>query len=368
MQTANRLAAALGAVLVIGAAAPAAATAPATTHTVRPGESIQAALDAARPGDTVYVQRGEYRENLEIVKDGITLRARGAVLRPPEPTQQRRCSMAYQLPTNDFGLCIAGELQPGRRPVVLQPVRDVTVSGLAVKGFAVSGIVVIGGNGTRVENAEMDGGSYYGLLVSQSSGADVVGNLVNGGDSGGIYIGDSPQADSRVVGNKVVGAGMFGIYLRQASHGSVVGNDVSESCVGIGLVASIPDPAAVTDWRVTGNRVRDNNRRCAPESPGAEALTGVGIVIAGGSRNTVSYNLVSHNKVAPGLSPWGGGIVLAGDLFGGPVDPAGNHIVGNVLYDNAPFDLMVLAPGTDTRIVRNLCRTSSPPGLCLGSH
>ena len=40
---------------------------------VKPGESIQAAIDKAQPGDVVEVQRGRYEENLRIEKT-ITLR------------------------------------------------------------------------------------------------------------------------------------------------------------------------------------------------------------------------------------------------------------------------------------------------------
>ena len=46
----------------------AAGPARAATWTVRPGESIQAAIDRAAPGDTVDVQRGRYTANLKIAK------------------------------------------------------------------------------------------------------------------------------------------------------------------------------------------------------------------------------------------------------------------------------------------------------------
>ena len=46
-----------------------------------PGESIQAAVDAARPGDTIVVT-GRHRENVAVTTDGITLRGAGAVLEP----------------------------------------------------------------------------------------------------------------------------------------------------------------------------------------------------------------------------------------------------------------------------------------------
>ena len=71
-------------VLVLAALALAATTAPASAHqskvVVRPGESIQAAVDAADPGQTITVLAGTYRENVAITKDGIRLRGRGARL------------------------------------------------------------------------------------------------------------------------------------------------------------------------------------------------------------------------------------------------------------------------------------------------
>lgn len=55
-------------------------------HTVHPGESIQAALDAATTGDRILVEPGDYREHLETRAVGVTLRStvrRAAVILPP---------------------------------------------------------------------------------------------------------------------------------------------------------------------------------------------------------------------------------------------------------------------------------------------
>src|SRR5688500_16599456 len=73
-------------------------------HTVRPGQSIQDALDAARPGDTVTVLAGVYAENLEIITDRVTLRGEGAHLVAPATTTQRRCSRNFGNPTNPYGI------------------------------------------------------------------------------------------------------------------------------------------------------------------------------------------------------------------------------------------------------------------------
>ncbi len=65
----SRLIGALGAWLAFGLCG----LAQAATWTVRPGESIQAAIDRAAPGDTVEVQRARYPERLRIDKP-LTLR------------------------------------------------------------------------------------------------------------------------------------------------------------------------------------------------------------------------------------------------------------------------------------------------------
>src|SRR5205085_10433863 len=60
----------------------------ARTIEVGPGQSIQAAVDSAHPGDVIVVKPGTYHENVLIQKNDITLRGSGAssdgtVLVPP---------------------------------------------------------------------------------------------------------------------------------------------------------------------------------------------------------------------------------------------------------------------------------------------
>src|SRR5678815_4313504 len=55
----------------------------AKTHLVQPGDSIQAAVDAASPGDMIVVTAGTYRESVKIQADGLTLHAQGRVTLKP---------------------------------------------------------------------------------------------------------------------------------------------------------------------------------------------------------------------------------------------------------------------------------------------
>src|SRR5436309_5303929 len=57
---------------------------------VGPGDSIQAAVDAAKPGTKILVS-GLHRENVAVTKDGIELRGLDAVIEPPTIPPQNAC-------------------------------------------------------------------------------------------------------------------------------------------------------------------------------------------------------------------------------------------------------------------------------------
>src|SRR3712207_4530624 len=62
---------------------------------VGPGESIQKAVNAAHPGDTIMV-RGVHREDVVIRKDGIKLRGEDAVIEAPARAKaDSPCSKAF---------------------------------------------------------------------------------------------------------------------------------------------------------------------------------------------------------------------------------------------------------------------------------
>src|SRR5262245_16694821 len=74
----------------------------AETQLVQPGDSIQAAVDAASPGDTVMVKAGTYRESVKIQTDGLTLRAEGTVTINPLEYGNGQC----YLPGHVAGFCV----------------------------------------------------------------------------------------------------------------------------------------------------------------------------------------------------------------------------------------------------------------------
>ena len=219
---------------------------------VHPGESIQAAVDAAEPGDAVIVQAGTYHESVCVTTDGIALRGYGAVIVPPATPPTTPCSIA------PAGIFLLGRLDFATG-VVIDPITDVTVSGFRVEGFQASGILMLGGKDVDIVGNTAVDNEEYGIARFFSTGGTLRANRVRGSDEAGLYLGDSPNADATIVANTAWDNGLFGIFVRDSSHGSVVANTSTGNCVGVIVFAS-HGPAG--GWTIKGNRVRDNTQAC----------------------------------------------------------------------------------------------------------
>src|SRR5215218_4406431 len=100
---------------------------------VGPGESIQKAVKAAHPGDTIVV-RGVHREDVVIRKDGIKLRGEDAVIEaPPKAKADSPCSKFVGRPE---AICVLGDFNP-ETGEVNKRVSDVSVSGFTIRGFKI---------------------------------------------------------------------------------------------------------------------------------------------------------------------------------------------------------------------------------------
>src|SRR5215207_9671482 len=140
-------------------------SAQAANKVVGPGESIQKAINAADPGDTIVV-RGLHHEDVAIRKDGIKLRGDDAVIKPPAKADSP-CSRAFGLEA----ICVLGEVNLDTFEVKKR-VKDVSVSGFTIRGFKEEGFLFsIDLTGTR--DATVTGNRTVdnvagGVIVSES--------------------------------------------------------------------------------------------------------------------------------------------------------------------------------------------------------
>jgi len=346
---------ALAAGMLVGGAVPAGARGGTWggARVVHPGQSIQAAIDAARSGGTVLVARGTYTEHVVITKS-VNLVGFGAVLVPPPGDAPP--SLCSAPGPNADGICVAGDFDPDTG-AVNSYVDDVRISGFTIKGFGGTGIMQIGGSGSTFVANRATGNGEYGIAAFSSTGTTELFNLASGSGEAGFYIGDSPDADATLIANTSVD-NMFGFFVRNAEHGRVVANWAHDNCLGILFLADAPGPAGA--FNVAWNLIRHNDKACpgSPEQGGP--LSGLGVVISGAHDVSLHANAILDNNPGGDTDVSAGVAVVTGD---GGTEPANNRVQGNVILRNST-DILWDSTGRGNVLQPNRCQTSTPAGLC----
>jgi nitrous oxidase accessory protein NosD len=327
------------------AARSAAAGSVARTIVVHPGQSIQAAVDRAAPGDTVLILPGHYRQSVLVAKDHLRIRGSGTgpggtVIEPPAHPSAA-CA--------DSGICVLD-------PAGLRTIVGTRVDNLEVRNFEQDGVVGVGTRGLVVRNVKAWNNDRYGITKFNSTGGQFLHNVATGSEDAGIYIGDSPMANTFIAGNDVWNNG-FGILARNAQHTSIQFNNVHDNCIGI-FVWWLPGVAGESN--ISFNTAQHNNRFCARSEEVRFNYSGSGIALMGAHDVVVQDNSVLGNRGGTRVS--GGIVVLSGKFDGGPVS-TGNTVRGNTAFGDAPADIVNRSGGRNT-FRGNFCTRSIPDGLC----
>jgi parallel beta-helix repeat protein len=242
--------------------------------------TIQAAVDAANPGDTVRVPPGLYRENVLVSKDNLSIEGRpGAVL-------------------DGTGL-------PGPSGITVRPPSPFTrisgfrLSGLLIQNYSRNGVILI-----RVDDYQITDGKYidneeYGIFPILSTNGLIQSNQVSGSEDTGIYLGQSQGA---VIRMNLVSDCTLGIELEVSSNVRIEDNRVMQNSIGI--VAQVLPGLSVTeaaDIQITGNVVVNNNLPNPVTDPTeflSQLPSGVGLLIVGADDVRVTGNKVLGNNSA----------------------------------------------------------------------
>src|SRR6266498_1239289 len=303
---------------------------------IRVTTTIQAAVDAAMPGDTVLVPPGTYRESVLIDKSDLTLRgSRGAEIDAHGFTNGITVGTGEETPGPDgFPVC---------PPLAL---RNVTVEGLTVRNAEDNGISLIGVDGFQLRGGRYVDNHEYGVFPRCSTHGALEGNLAEGANDTGIYVGN----DTGV---------------------TVTGNPA-----GI-LVFVLPGlPRTTTDHvLVEGNVVMRNNRPNPVPPDSGEDLglvpTGSGILDIAGDDVTFRRNVVMGNDSV--------GIAVLATPFAGQdprvePNPDRTRVVDNVFLHNGlhpdplragerAADVVYDGSVTGNCFARNVFRTDFPSGI-----
>ena len=367
MSIRRRLATLAAVPLLLGLLAPVAGVSAASTITVKPGQSIQAAIDRAPAGATIVVSGGTYKGNLEIARS-VHLVGPGAVVMPgPRPTPNICLTPGFF--DGVVGVCIHGTVKADGSGLDAS-VSDVSIDGLTVRSFTGPGIVALGVDGLRLVRIVTAHNGEMGMFINTVSGLSLLyaSSYDNHGD--GIFLENLPKSgsssDTVVVGNASYDNLGSGIMVINSLGGRIALNALSGDCAGILVIAEGEGgfPPTSGDVAIELNQVTANSRMCPADGSGAPPYGGIGIGLIGAQNTAVELNDVRDNVAQTGSAIQGGGIVL---LDGTPMKaaaPTGDTIRLNRLSGNAPDDIYGDGTGTGNTVSGNACTKSNLTGAC----
>jgi hypothetical protein len=300
----------------------------------RPFRTINRALAAAQPGESVLLRPGAYYEDVKTVQPGVTVTGpRSAVLHgagAPRVFQVNHDDTSLRGFTIDGKVCA---------DLVEACYRDKAI-------YVVSTVARDGVTGTEI----------VGMRVTNFGGECVrikylaTGSLVEGNRIGpcGVY--------DFAVPNTGTGQNGEGIYLGTAPE--QLGNNPS------------PEPDATNENRVVRNTIDTQGAECVDIKEAARdnvveynTCTGQhprngnsGAMESRGPSNTFRFNHIHHNAAA--------GIRLGGDL---PGDAVGNDVHHNVITHNARGGIKVQEFGPHGKICGNVM-TANEGGNAVGTY
>src|ERR687894_1237820 len=227
----------------------------AQSSVVGPGESIQKAVNAADPGDTIVV-RGVHREDVVIRKNGIKLRGDDAVIEAPTRAKaDSPCSKAF----GPEAICVLGDENIKTGKLEGQRVSDVSVSGFTIRGFKIAGKV---------------GESAYVIDVIGARNATVVGNRAIGNVASGINAFSS--INTTVARNDVTGDPRGevegeGISIRTGRNTKILFTELR----GIGILRSSHTRSSKKFAKKSPSSIRRCNgmRRLVPRDCGMSSMS-----------------------------------------------------------------------------------------------
>jgi parallel beta-helix repeat protein len=355
---------------------------------VKPGQSIQEALDRAEEGTRIYVHAGIYEEpcnltnGLNITKSGIHLvgqsksssdnekkrviiqrtgdQRNGIVIVPPFVPAAAQPQGADEVERNDCMGCHT-DLAP---PFPLHPnvpkvipldtepwLYDIVVEGITIQGFENNGLFGEHLDGFVWDDIESIDNRNYGIFPVLSKNGVITNSFSTGSwKDSALWVETSTNV---LVQGNVVADSTNGIEVSNSDDILVIDNEMRDNTIGAAILF-LPDifgnHGSAKRIDLVNNWIHDNNRPNGARDGSILGFfpAGQGILYAGIDDSVISGNLIENNDfVGIAIADYCG--ALAQTPFACPTEsnpdfPQGflddqaavnNTVVGNVLMNNA---------------------------------
>jgi plastocyanin len=286
-----------------------------TIHVPRDFASIQSAVDAAKPGDTVLVSAGTYHESVIVTTSHLTIRG--------EDRNRVVLDGAFD-PELANGIAVFGA-------------DGVVLENMTARHYPLNGFYWRSVWGYRGSYLTAEGNGDYGIYAFDSGVGQFDHSYASGSPDSGFYIGQCDPCNALVT-DVIARFNAIGFSATNAS-GNLVIRDSEWSDNMSGIVPNTLDAEALPPERgqtVVNNWVHDNNNRSAPAKDDEFAFFGSGIIVLGGRDNEIAYNRVEgHANVGIAVS-----FVLDKNVW----FPERNRVHDNVVSGSGLADLALGAP------------------------
>ncbi len=298
----------------------------ATTITVNSGDSIQAAINSASPGDTIQVNSGTYVENLDIDRS-ITLTGIG-------------------LPTVD------GSNQDSIYVI------EIDADNVTVQGFNVINDVYgiyVGSNNCNVTGNKISS-TQYGLNLYNAYNTNVTGNNVDQNSYEGIYLQDSNN--NTISGNTANNDASVGIDIQGSCNNTITGNTANDSTGGDGITIG----TSSDNNTFIGNILCNNNRYGIELSKSNDSNVTGNLACNNGYDGMYSYSANGTNFVTGNTMNNNSGNGISLYLSDGANFVTGNTVTNNL---NNGIELSSIYNGNvyDNIVVNNCIDSTSAFGI-----
>jgi len=328
---------------------------------VHKGESIQAAVNKAKAGMTIFIEPGVYRETILVDKQGIKLIGKlkrigdEVIIKNPGDEEN-----GIEVTGNGDGF---------------------TLANVTIKEFSDNGVFLNGADNYVISHVKAINNKEYGIFPVHCNNGLIEFCIATGSADTGIYVGQSTNVKMQF---NTAYANVIGLEVENSSFVDVEFNSAYNNVAGI-MVDVLPghDIKTCSNINVRSNRFYNNNHENFGDTAELESSVpvGSGVIILGADQTVVEGNTVTGNDFT--------GIVVFSTLVlsviaGVPPEeilsdiepnPDGNIIVRNTLRNNGSnppeipglplpgVDLLYDGSGTNNCWKNNIFKTSSPSPL-----